>query len=339
MNGSRDAPPTAMRLHGAALPSGRLPSHIYIYTAMKVLVATEKPFSQVAVDGIKKVIGEAGGQVALLEKYGDKAQLLRAVSDADALIVRSDKVDNEVLDAAKRLKVVVRAGAGYDNIDLESATAHGVVAMNTPGQNANSVAELVFGLLVYAVRNFYNGTSGTELKGKKLGILAFGNVGRNVARIAKGFDMDVYAYDAFCPREAIEAAGVHAAASREELFEQCDIVSLHIPATPETRQSINHDLVGKMKKGGILVNTARKEVIDEQGLISLMRERADLKYITDIKPDGDATFSAEFPGRYFATPKKMGAQTAEANVNAGIAAARQIVDYIQKGVTKFQVNK
>ncbi len=306
---------------------------------MKVLVATEKPFSQVAVDGIKKVIGEAGGQVALLEKYGDKAQLLRAVSDADALIVRSDKVDNEVLDAAKRLKVVVRAGAGYDNIDLESATAHGVVAMNTPGQNANSVAELVFGLLVYAVRNFYNGTSGTELKGKKLGILAFGNVGRNVARIAKGFDMDVYAYDAFCPREAIEAAGVHAAASREELFEQCDIVSLHIPATPETRQSINHDLVGKMKKGGILVNTARKEVIDEQGLISLMRERADLKYITDIKPDADATFSAEFPGRYFATPKKMGAQTAEANVNAGIAAARQIVDYIQKGVTKFQVNK
>lgn len=306
---------------------------------MKVLVATEKPFSQVAVDGIKKVISEAGGQLALLEKYTDKSQLLAAVADADALIIRSDKVDAEVLDAAKQLKIVVRAGAGYDNIDLEAATAHKVVAMNTPGQNANSVAELVFGLLVYAVRNFYNGTSGTELKGKKLGILAFGNVGRNVARIAKGFDMEVYAYDAFCPKEAIEAAGVHAAASREELFEQCDIVSLHIPATPETRQSINHDLVGKMKKGGILVNTARKEVIDEQGLISLMQERTDLKYITDIKPDADATFTAEFPGRYFATPKKMGAQTAEANVNAGIAAARQIVDYIQKGITKFQVNK
>ncbi len=306
---------------------------------MKVLVATEKPFSQVAVDGIKKVISEAGGQVALLEKYTEKSQLLSAVADADALIIRSDKVDAEVLDAAKQLKIVVRAGAGYDNIDLEAATAHKVVAMNTPGQNANSVAELVFGLLVYAVRNFYNGTSGTELKGKKLGILAFGNVGRNVARIAKGFGMDVYAYDAFCPQEAIEAAGVHAAASREELFEQCDIVSLHIPATPETRQSINHDLVGKMKKGGILVNTARKEVIDEQGLISLMQERADLKYITDIKPDAHATFTAEFPGRYFATPKKMGAQTAEANVNAGIAAARQIVDYIQKGITKFQVNK
>lgn len=306
---------------------------------MKVLVATEKPFSQVAVDGIKKVINEAGGQVVLLEKYTEKSQLLAAVADADALIIRSDKVDNEVLDAAKQLKIVVRAGAGYDNIDLEAATAHKVVAMNTPGQNANSVAELVFGLLVYAVRNFYNGTSGTELKGKKLGILAFGNVGRNVARIAKGFDMDVYAYDAFCPKEAIEAAGVHAAASREELFEQCDIVSLHIPATPETRQSINHDLVGKMKKGGILVNTARKEVIDEQELITLMQERPDLKYITDIKPDADATFSAEFPGRYFATPKKMGAQTAEANVNAGIAAARQIVAFIKDGVTKFQVNK
>lgn len=306
---------------------------------MKVLVATEKPFSQVAVDGIKKVINEAGGQVALLEKYTEKSQLLSAVADADALIIRSDKVDNEVLDAARQLKIVVRAGAGYDNIDLEAATAHHVVAMNTPGQNANSVAELVFGLLVYAVRNFYNGTSGTELMGKKLGILAFGNVGRNVARIAKGFRMEVYAYDAFCPKEAIEAAGVHAAASRDELFEQCDIVSLHIPATPETRQSINHDLVNKMKKGGILVNTARKEVIDEPGLIALMQERTDLKYITDIKPDADATFSSEFPGRYFATPKKMGAQTAEANVNAGIAAARQIVAYLKDGVTKFQVNK
>lgn len=306
---------------------------------MKVLVATEKPFSQVAVDGIKKVVTEAGGQVALLEKYTEKAQLLEAVADADALIVRSDKVDSEVLDAAKQLKIVVRAGAGYDNIDLESATAHHVVAMNTPGQNANSVAELVFGLLVYAVRNFYNGTSGTELKGKKLGILAFGNVGRNVARIAQGFGMEVYAYDAFCPQEAIEAAGVKAVDSRDALFEQCDIVSLHIPATPETRQSIGHDLVGKMKKGGILVNTARKEVIDEPGLISLMQERTDLKYITDIKPDAHETFIAEFPGRYFATPKKMGAQTAEANVNAGIAAARQIVAYTQEGITKYQVNK
>ncbi len=306
---------------------------------MKVLVATEKPFSKVAVDGIKEVITNAGGQVSLLEKYTEKEQLLDAVADADALIVRSDKVDREVLDAAKNLKIVVRAGAGYDNIDLDSATAHHVVAMNTPGQNANSVAELVFGLLVFAVRNFYNGTSGTELKGKKLGILAFGNVGRNVARIAKGFDMEVYAYDAFCPKEAIEAAGVKAACSQDELFEVCDIVSLHIPATAETRQSINYDLVKKLKKGGILVNTARKEVIDEEGLITLLKERTDLKYVTDIKPDADEVFAAEFPNRYFTTPKKMGAQTAEANVNAGIAAARQIVAYIQDGVTKFQVNK
>ena len=306
---------------------------------MKVLVATEKPFSQVAVDGIKEVITNAGGHVSLLEKYTEKAQLLDAVADADALIVRSDKVDREVLDAAKNLKIVVRAGAGYDNIDLDSATAHHVVAMNTPGQNANSVAELVFGLLVFAVRNFYNGTSGTELKGKKLGILAFGNVGRNVARIAKGFDMEVYAYDAFCPKEAIEAAGVKAVGSQDELFEVCDIVSLHIPATAETRQSINYDLVKKLKKGGILVNTARKEVIDEEGLITLLKERTDLKYVTDIKPDADEVFAAEFPNRYFTTPKKMGAQTAEANVNAGIAAARQIVAYIQDGVTKFQVNK
>lgn len=306
---------------------------------MKVLVATEKPFSKVAVDGIKEVINEADGQVVLLEKYTEKVQLLEAVADADALIIRSDKVDNEVLEAARNLKIVVRAGAGYDNIDLDAATAHHVVAMNTPGQNANSVAELVFGLLVFAVRNFYNGTSGTELKGKKLGILAFGNVGRNVARIAKGFDMDVYAYDAFCPKEAIQSAGVKAVDSQEELFEACDIVSLHIPATAETRQSINYELVKKLKKGGILVNTARKEVIDEPGLISLMKERTDLKYVTDIKPDAHETFTTEFADRYFSTPKKMGAQTAEANVNAGIAAARQIVAYIKDGVTKFQVNK
>lgn len=305
----------------------------------KVLVATEKPFSKVAVDGIKTVTDAAGYELVMLEKYTNKAQLLNAVADADALIIRSDKVDAEVLDAAKKLKIVVRAGAGYDNIDLVAATAHNVVAMNTPGQNANSVAELVFGMLIYGVRNFYNGTSGTELLGKKLGILAFGNVGRNVARIAKGFGMDVVAYDAFCPSEAIEAAGVHAAKSQDELFETCDIVSLHIPATPETKQSINYALVGKMKKGGILVNTARKEVIDEQGLAMLMEERTDLKYLTDIKPDADAEFTEKFHGRYFATPKKMGAQTAEANVNAGIAAANQIVGFLRNGITKFQVNK
>ena len=306
---------------------------------MKVLVATEKPFSKVAVDGIREVTDKAGYELALLEKYTEKAQLLEAVADADALIIRSDKVDAEVLDAAKNLKIVVRAGAGYDNIDLEAATAHNVVAMNTPGQNANSVAELVFGLLVYGVRNFFNGTSGTELMGKKLGILAFGNVGRNVARVAKGFGMDVYAYDAFCPAEAIEAAGVHAVANQDALFEQCDIVSLHIPATPETKQSINAALVGKMKKGGIVVNTARKEVINEPELLALMNERTDLKYLADIKPDMDAEFAAQCAGRYFATPKKMGAQTAEANVNAGIAAANQIVGFLENGITKFQVNK
>ncbi len=305
----------------------------------KVLVATEKPFSKVAVDGIKEITDAAGYELSLLEKYTEKSQLLAAVADADALIIRSDKVDAEVLNAAPKLKIVVRAGAGYDNIDLEAATAHKVVAMNTPGQNANSVAELVFGLLVFGVRNFFNGTSGTELKGKRLGILAFGNVGRNVARVAKGFDMQVSAYDAYCPADVIEAAGVKAAKSQEELFDTCDIVSLHIPATAETRQSINYDLVKRLKKGGILVNTARKEVIDEAGLLRLMEERPDLKYLTDIKPDIDAEFAARCEGRYFATPKKMGAQTAEANVNAGLAAARQIVDFIEKGITKFQVNK
>lgn len=305
---------------------------------MKVLVATEKPFAPVAVEGIKDVVVSAGYELAILEKYTEKSQLLSAVADVDAIIIRSDKIDAEVLDAAKNLKIVVRAGAGYDNVDLEAATAHGVVVMNTPGQNSNAVAELVFGLLVFAVRNFYNGKAGTELKGKKLGILAFGNVGRNVARVAKGFDMDVYAYDAFCPAEAIEAAGVHAVKSQDELFETCDVVSLHIPATPETKQSINKALVGKMAKGAILINTARKEVINEPELIELMNERADIKYITDIKPDADAEFAA-FEGRYFSTPKKMGAQTAESNINAGIAAAKQIVAYFKDGCTKFQVNK
>ena len=286
---------------------------------MKVLVATEKPFAAAAVNGIKAEIEAAGNELVLLEKYTEKAQLLDAVKDADAMIIRSDKVDAEVLDAAKQLKIVVRAGAGYDNIDLAAATAHNVVAENTPGQNANAVAELVFGLLVMAVRGFYNGKSGSELLGKKLGILAFGNVGRNVARIAKGFGMDVYAYDAFCPAEVIEKAGVHAVANQDAL---------------ETKQSINYALVGKLKKGGVLVNTARKEVINEPELIKLMAEREDLKFVTDIMPDANDEF-LKFEGRYFSTPKKMGAQTAEANINAGIAAAKLFKD----GDTKFQVNK
>ena len=254
------------------------------------------------------------------------------------MIIRSDKVDTEVFNAAKKLKIVVRAGAGFDNIDLAASTAHNVVSENTPGQNSNAVAELVFGLLVFGVRGFYNGKSGTELKGKKLGILAFGNVGRNVARIAKGFGMDVYAYDAYCPANVIEEAGVHAVANQEELFKNCDVVSLHIPATPETIKSINYNLVNMMPKGGIVVNTARKEVINEEELVKLMAEREDIKFITDIKPDADAEF-AKFEGRYFSTPKKMGAQTAEANTNAGIAAAKQINAFFATGDTKFQVNK
>lgn len=305
---------------------------------MKVLVATEKPFAAAAVNGIKAEVEGAGHQLVLLEKYTEKQQLLDAVADVEAMIVRSDKVTAEVLDAAKALKIVVRAGAGFDNIDIAYAKEKNVVVENTPGQNSNAVAELVFGLLVYAVRNFYNGKSGSELLGKKLGILAFGNVGRNVARIAKGFGMDVYAYDAFCPKEAIEAAGVKAVDSQDALFENCDVVSLHIPATPETKQSINAALVGKMKKGGILVNTARKEVINEPELLKLLEERTDLKYVSDIMPDAHEEF-CKFDGRYFATPKKMGAQTAEANINAGIAAAKQINAFFADGCTKFQVNK
>ena len=305
---------------------------------MKVLVATEKPFAKIAVDGIREVVEKNGYELALLEKYTDVQDLYKAVADADALIVRSDKVTKEVVDHANNLKIVVRAGAGFDNLDLEACTAKGIVAMNTPGQNSNAVAELVMGMLVYAVRNFYNGKSGTELMGKKLGLLAFGNVGRNVARIAKGFGMEVYAFDEFVPADKIEEAGVHAVANRDALFETCDVVSLHIPATAETKQSINYAVVNKMHKGGILVNTARKEVINEPELLKLMAERTDLKYITDIMPDADAEFKA-FEGRYFATPKKMGAQTEEANINAGLAAANQIADFFKTGNRRFQVNK
>ena len=305
---------------------------------MKVLIATEKPFAPAAVQGITNELKDAGHEVVLLEKYASTAELLEAVKDADAMIVRSDKVTPEVLDAAKQLKVVVRAGTGYDSIDTAYAKEKNVVVENTPGQNSNAVAELVFGLLVYAVRNFYNGKAGTELMGKKLGILAFGNVGRNVARIAKGFGMEVYAYDAFCPADAIEAAGVHACKSQDELFQTCDVLSLHIPATPQTVKSIDYRLVNLLPKKGVLVNTARKEVINEEELLKLMTEREDLKFVTDIKPDADEEFK-KFEGRYFSTPKKMGAQTAEANTNAGIAAAKQINAFFATGDTKFQVNK
>lgn len=306
---------------------------------VKVLVATDKPFAPVAVKGIREVVESAGFELLLLEKYTEKRELLNAIADADAVIIRSDVIDAEVLDAAKRLKIVVRAGAGYDNVDLVSATAHNVCVMNTPGQNSNAVAELVFGMLVYGVRSFFSGTSGTELKGKKIGILAYGNVGRNVARIAKGFGMDAYAYDAYTPAALIENDGVKALGSTEELFRTCEIISLHIPATEETKGSINFELMNSMPKGAIVVNTARKEVIDEAGLSKMFEERPDFKYLSDIKPAIDAGLTEKYVGRYFATPKKMGAQTAEANINAGIAAAEQVVDFIRNGNDKFRVNK
>ena len=306
---------------------------------MKVLVATEKPFAPVAVDGIRKVVEEAGHELALLEKYSSRQELLDAVKDADALIIRSDKVDAEVLGAAPALKIVVRAGAGYDNVDLAAATAHDVCVENTPGQNSNAVAELVFGMTVMAVRNMYNGTSGTELKDKKLGIHAFGQVGRNVARIAKGFGMEVSALDPYCPDEVMANAGVTPVKSVDKLYSGNQIVALHIPATPETKGSVGYELMMKLPKNGVLVNTARKEVIDEEGLRKALAERADLKYVADVKPDNAAVLEEEFSGRVFFTPKKMGAQTAEANINAGIAAARQIVDFFRDGSAPFRVNK
>ncbi len=306
---------------------------------MKILVATDKPFAAEAVNGIREVVESAGYQLALLEKYTEKQQLLDAVADADAAIIRSDIFDEEVLAAGKQLKIVVRAGAGYDNVDLVASKARNIVVMNTPGQNANAVAELVLGMAVYAVRNFYNGTSGSELFGKKLGIHAYGNVGRNVARIAKGFGMEVYAFDPFLPKELMEAEGVKHVATVEELYSTCQYVSLHIPATAETKNSINYALVSRMPKKGVLLNTARKEVINESELVKVMEERTDLKYVTDIKPDNHSEMAEKFADRYFATPKKMGAQTAEANTNAGIAAARQIVEFFQTGNEKFRVNK
>lgn len=305
---------------------------------MKILVATEKPFAPVAVNGIKEVIEAAGHQLVLVEK-GTKADLIKAVADASGLIVRSDIVDKEVFDAAKELKVVVRAGAGYDNIDLAEATAHGVCVMNTPGQNSNAVAELVFGMLVMMVRNNYNGTAGTELKEKTLGIHAYGQVGRNVARIAKGFGMTVSALDPFVKDEAMIADGITPVHSVEELYSKNQYVSLHIPATAETKKSVNKDLIALLPKNGVLINTARKEVIDEESLAKAFEERPDFRYIADVKPENAEELKAKFGDRIFYTPKKMGAQTAEANIKAGIAAAEQVVANLKDGWNKFQVNK
>lgn len=307
---------------------------------MKVLVATEKPFAKAAVDGIRKIVENAGYELALLEKYTDKAQFLGAVADADALIVRSDKVTSEVIDAAKNLKIVVRAGAGFDNLDLAACTARNIVAMNTPGQNSNAVAELAIGMMVMMARNAYNPGTGTELKGKKLGIHAYGNVGRLVAHIAnKGFGMEIWAFDPFVQKETMEAEGIHVVDKVEDLYAACDYVSLHIPATEQTKNSINYDLLNLMPKGGCLVNTARKEVIHESDMVRLLTDRADLKYATDVAPTNVDELKEKFATRFFATPKKMGAETAEANINAGLAAANQIVDFIKNGNKKFQVNK
>ena len=306
---------------------------------MKILVATQKPFAPVAVEGIKKIVVEAGHEFALIEKYEEKAELLTAVKDANAIIIRSDKVDAEVMDAAPELKIVVRAGAGFDNVDLAAATERNIVVMNTPGQNSNAVAELVFGMLLFAVRNRFNGKAGTELKGKRLGLLAFGNVPQNVARIAKGFGMEISAYDAYCPTDVFTRENVQQVMSPAELFKTCDVVSLHIPSTPETKQSINAALVGSMPKGGILVNTARQDVINEPELIATMQERPDLRYLSDLQLAAHEEALEKLGDRYFATPKKMGAQTAEANINAGLAAANQIVGFFKDGCTRFQVNK
>ncbi len=305
----------------------------------KILVATEKPFAKVAVEGIRKIIDNAGYELLLLENYTLKSDLIAAAAEADAIIIRSDIVDKDVLEASKKVKIVVRAGAGYDNIDLESATKQGVVAMNTPGQNSNAVAELAIGMMVMAARNNYNGTSGTELKGKKLGLHAFGYVGKAVATIAKGFGMEVYAYDPFVSEETMNAEGIHWMATANELYQTCQYISLHMPANANTKKSINYDLLSKMPKGATLVNTARKEVVDEESLVRIFTDRPDFKYYSDVEPDCKSMIAETFSGRFFFTPKKIGAQTSEANNNAGLAAANQIVDFFEKGDKSFQVNK
>ena len=306
---------------------------------MKVLVATEKPFAAAAVNGIRSIVEGAGYQLALLEKYTDKSELLAAVADADALIVRSDKVTKEVIDAAKNLKIVVRAGAGFDNLALEACSARKIVALNTPGQNSNAVAELVMGFMVYMSRNCFTPGTGTELIGKRIGIQAFGHVGRLVAEKAKALGMKVMAFDPFVPADKIKAEGVEVAESLEQLYSENDFVSLHIPATPETKGSIGYALVSRMPKGGCLVNSARKEVINEEELMKVLEERSDLKYITDIAAGNQAELNEKFGKRGFATPKKTGAETAEANINEGLAAANQNVGFFTKGETRFQLNK
>jgi len=304
----------------------------------KVLVATVKPFAKAAVKKIEKIVIEQGYEFILLEKYEHLSELLKAVKDVDALIVRSDKIGSEVLDAAKNLKIVVRAGAGYDNIDLKSAREHGVTVMNTPGQNSNAVAELALGMMVYIARNCFNGKPGYELKGKKLGMHAYGNVGKCVAKIARGFGIELFAFDPFIDKEVIEKDGVKSVESVEELYNTCQYISLHIPANDKTKESINYKLLSKMPEGATLVNTARKEIVCEESLMKIFEERSDFKYVSDVAPDCKDEIKAKYNGRYFFTPKKMGAQTAEANINAGAAAITQIVNFFKNGDTTFKVN-
>lgn len=305
----------------------------------KVLVATEKPFAKVAVEGIKKITDSAGYELVLLEKYTDPAEFLKAVADVDALIIRSDKANKEVINAGKNLKIIVRAGAGYDNIDLAAATEKGIIAMNTPGQNSNAVAELAFGMMVFMARGQFKGISGSELKGKTLGIHAYGNVGKLVAKIAKGFGMQVFAFDPFISDETMESDGVKPVKSVEELYSKSQYISLHIPANEKTKKSINFDLVSRMPKGATLVNTARKEVICEESLKRLFAERPDFKYVSDIAPECHADLLAQYSDRYYSTPKKQGAETSEANINAGLASANQIVGFFERNDRTFQVNK
>ena len=306
---------------------------------MKVLVATEKPFAKKAVDGIRTIVEQAGMTLALLEKYTQKEELLAAVADADALIVRSDKVTREVIQAAPRLRIVVRAGAGYDNLDLAACSERQVVAMNTPGQNSNAVAELAIGMMIFMARNQFQPGTGTELRGKTLGVHAYGNVGRLVAGLAKGFGMEIYAYDPFIPAPVMQSEGIHVAATLEDLYRRSDYLSLHIPANKETTGSIGQALLSLMPKGACLINTARKEVINEPELEAILAQRTDLKYATDVAPGNMDALKAQFDARVFATTKKMGAETQEANINAGLAAARQIVGYLQKGDKTFCLNK
>ncbi len=305
----------------------------------KVLIATVKPFAPAAVEGIREVLDKAGYEMVLLEKYESPEEWKKAAADVDAMIIRSDKATAEIIEAAPQLKIIVRAGAGYDNVDIDACNKQGVVAMNTPGQNSNAVAELAFGMMIYHIRKAFDGTSGTELRGKKLGIHAYGNVGKFVAEIARGFGMELYAFDPFVDNKDIEKDGIKPLASQEELYKTCDFISLHIPSNEKTKKSIGYDLLSLMPDKGALVNTARKEVIDEEGLMKLMAEKDGFGYLSDVAPDCREEIENKYPGRYVFTAKKMGAQTAEANINAGIAAATQIVNYLEKGDTTFQVNK